>query len=74
MERKPRSYRQKDGQAFAVDNRTLKVYRIYRNQVYEVRDAYLRTTVRLRGREISGEEARRISLFDGDLELTLKAA
>lgn len=74
MERRDWSFRQKDGRAFAVDNHRLKVFRIFSNHVYEVGDAYLRTTIRLRGREISEEEARRISLFRGDLELTLKAA
>ena len=74
MERRDWSFRQKDGQAFAVDNNRLKVYRIFSNHVYEVSDAYLRTTIRLRGLEISDEEARRLSLFHGDLELTLKRA
>lgn len=74
MERKDWSFRQKDGRAFAVDNHRLKVFRIFSNHVYEVGDAYFRATVRLRGLEISEREARRISRFNGDLELTLKAA
>ena len=74
MERRGWSYRERDGQAFGVDNQRLKVFRIFSNHVYEVRDEYLRTNVRLWGNEISEEEACSISRFDGDLESALKDA
>ena len=73
MERKDWSFRVKDGRAFAVDNHRLKVFRLFSNHAYEVSDAYLRSSIRLRCREISEDEARGICLFQGDLESTLKA-
>ncbi len=73
MERKDWSFRLKDRRAFAVDNHRLKVFRIFSDHVYEVSDAYLRSSIRLRCSEISLDEARRICLFRGDLEATLKA-
>lgn len=74
MKRKDFSFRHMDGRAFAVDNHGLKVFRMFSDHIYPVSDAYLSTTIRLRCREISEEEARRTSGFKGDLETKLRAA
>ncbi|MDR3568594.1 MAG: hypothetical protein P4L43_11260 [Syntrophobacteraceae bacterium] len=74
MEKTDCSFKQFDGRVFALDKHRLKVFRVFPTQVYEVRDVILRTTVRLRGSEISEEAAYRISRFDGDLESALKTA
>ena len=73
MKRKGWSFRESDGKAFAVENKQLRVFRVFANHVWEVKDSYTRTTIRLRAEEISTENACSISRFNGDLEATLRA-
>jgi hypothetical protein len=74
MKRKGWSFRGSGGKAFAVDNNRLNVFRIFSNHVWEVKDPWVRTTIRLRSDEISDEKACTISRFEGDLESALNSA